>query len=358
MKVAIIGTGFIAKNFLSQCSKYSDVDITGILTRRDIKTITDFPYKDKLTNWFDPLIPYDILFECSGSTRWANRVLKYFTTMQPNKPVVTMNSEFHVTYGSNFIDKKVTESRGDQPGAFVILDNEIKDMGFSPYAYLNIKRFLDHRPTMKKVMYWANEYGVSPNIIMASLDGTKIQIEQCLVANHFGVNIIRDGMSGKRFSTIQELKSYHQSSPLRYADYVMIDNLPKGVAIMATHDQDQKQCLDYFGLDDPPYILTKPYHLCHLEVIKSLRETLHNDEKLLTNSDNPRYNVYAIAKHNIQQGTKIERPIGNIHFRGICKNITHSNELIPIGELENSTFVKNVKEFEFIKRSDIEQNEV
>ena len=353
MKISVIGTGYISKNFLSQCKYYDDVEIQAVLTRRALKSITDFPFKNRLTNNIESLIGSDIVFECTGSVDWANQVIRCVTNRRI--PVVTMNSEFQITYGSSYINKMVTESRGDQPGAFAVLKNEIEEMGFVPHGYLNIKGFSDLDPTIDKCRYWADRLGISACTVMGSLDGTKIQIEQCLIANAFNLNLMSKYMIGEKHENEGTIKlRYHFPTP--FTDFVITDCLPKGVAILAYHNPEQKQCLKYLGLGDAPYMMTRPYRLCHLEVIKSLRQTLYYDEILLTNSHKPRHNVYAIAKHKIAKGTKIDRPVGNIHIRGICEQT--NPELIPIGMLEHCVVVNDIGESEFIKRGDVEYVEV
>lgn len=355
MKLSIIGTGFISKNFLLQCKYNTDIEISNILTRRNIKTISDFPYHSKLTNSISDIINSDIVFECSGSPKWANRIISYITK-ESNIPVVTMNSEFHITYGSNYSHNNITESRGDQPGSFIDLNNEIVEMGFDPIIYLNIKRYTDLNPSYTKAEYWANKLGISPEMVIASLDETKIQIEQCLIANHFNVDLPLAGMTGHIFDNDAELKNAYKlncENQLRIVDFTKSLWLPKGVAIIANHESEQNNNLKYFGLEGPPYLLVKPYHLCHLEVFKSLRQTFKNNEKLLTNGSNPKYNVYAITKRKIQKGTVIKKVIGNLDFRGVCHKV--DKNLSPIGFLEDSIIVNDINENEYIKINDVEQ---
>ena len=353
MKISVIGTGYIAQNFLNICQNHLDIEIYSILTRRALKTITDFPFKNRLTNNIESLVGCDIVFECTGDISWADSVIEYITSL--GIPVVTMNSIFHITHGSKYSNCKVSESRGDQPGAFAILKHEIEEMGFIPHGHINIKRFRDLDPTIDQCHYWADQLGISGGMVMASLDETKIQIEQCLIANAFDLNLMSNRMIGAEIEDEESLKSlYHFPTP--FSDFVVTDCLPKGVAIMAYHSPDQEHCLEYFGLGKPPYIMTRPYHLCHLEVMKSLRETLFNDEILLTNSYEPRYNVYAFTKHKISKGIKIDKPIGNIHIRGICEQI--NDELIPIGMLEHCTIVNDIPKSQFIKRGDVEYDKM
>ena len=98
-----------------------------------------------------------------------------------------MNSEFHVTVGSYFVDKGlVTEAEGDQPGVLAQLHEEAISMGFKPLVYGNIKGFLNENPTADDMEYWGNKSGISLDMVTSFTDGTKVQIEQTLVANGLG----------------------------------------------------------------------------------------------------------------------------------------------------------------------------
>jgi len=87
-----------------------------VLTRSDICKRDDFVKKDVLTNNLDDLInSCDLIVECSGDVIYATESIDKI--LKANIPVVTMNSEFHVTIGLYFVDKGlIIEAEGDQPG--------------------------------------------------------------------------------------------------------------------------------------------------------------------------------------------------------------------------------------------------
>jgi predicted homoserine dehydrogenase-like protein len=109
-----------------------------------------------------------------------------------------MNAEFHVTAGSYFHGRGLlSEAEGDQPGAFAAHNQFVIEMGFGPLLYCSLKGFLDHAPSREQMMYWSAKQGISLPMVTASTDGTKVQIEQALVANALEAAILEGNV--KRF---------------------------------------------------------------------------------------------------------------------------------------------------------------
>lgn len=63
------------------------------------------------------------------------------------------------------------------------LDIELRAMGFTPIADRNVKRFLNLNPTREEMDYWSRRQGISLERVTEFTDGSKVQIEQTLVAN-------------------------------------------------------------------------------------------------------------------------------------------------------------------------------
>ena len=148
-KIGLIGTGFIGRGLGRLIEQHPEYSISGILTRTDIGKRSDFPLSYALTNSLDELIENsDLIVECSGDAIHAADAIDKI--LKASIPVVTMNSEFHITAGSYFIDKGfITEAEGDQPGVLARLHEEALDMGFKPLVYGNIKGFLERNLKIK-----------------------------------------------------------------------------------------------------------------------------------------------------------------------------------------------------------------
>ena len=358
-KIGLIGTGFIGKGlgyFLEQHPKYT---ISAILTRTDISKRDDFPLSYLLTNSLDDLIRNsDLIVECSGDAVYATDTIDQI--LKASLPVVTMNSEFHITTGSYFVDKGlVTEAEGDQPGVLAALHEEALSMGFKPLVYANIKGFLNHNPTIEEMHYWEKRSHISLDMVTAFTDGTKVQIEQALVANGLNAGIVQNGLMGlsdddmKHGGTV--LADHAKALGYPVSDYLLSSKLPAGVFLMAEHNENQRNALRYFKMGDGPYyLLVRTFHLCHLEVVKTIRRVLGGGGVLLDNSRNPKISVATIAKRDLYPGDTIKKGIGSFDVRGIAINIKDDPGHIPIGLFANVKMRRHVSAGQRVSFNDVE----
>ncbi|QVY65627.1 dTDP-4-dehydrorhamnose reductase [Polaribacter sp. Q13] len=358
-KIGIIGSGFIGSGLAKLLAENKNYDISGILTRSDARKRNDFAQHSFLTNSLEDLIESsDLIVECSGDAIYATESIDKI--LKASIPVVTMNSEFHVTTGSYFVDKGlVTEAEGDQPGVQAILHEEALEMGFKPLVYANIKGYLNEKPTLKDMIYWGNKSNLSLEMVTSFTDGTKVEIEQVLVANGLGAGIIQEGLVKLSNDNMLEGGSIlaDKAKELGYpvSDYLLSSKLPAGVFLMVEHDEDQKGSLKYYKLGDGPYyVLERTYHLCHFEIIKTIKRVLTGGGVLLNNSKKPKFSVAAVAKRDLKVGDKIQKGIGSFDVRGTAVEIVNNLSHVPIGLIANATIIKEVKEGEKITFDDID----
>ncbi len=358
-RIGIIGTGFIAKGLVNLISNHQEYQLSAILTRTETSTRNEFPRSELLTNSLEKLIESsDLIIECSGDAIYATESISQI--LEASLPVVTMNSEYHVTAGSYFIDKGfVTEAEGDQPGSLAVLNEDIISMGFKPLVYGNIKGFLNHTPTEEDMKFWANKSGISLDMVTSFTDGTKVQIEQAFVANGLGANIAQDGLVGVEEDNMMlggvELAEYAKKLNEPISDYLLSPKLPAGVFIVAEHDFVQKEHLKYYKMGDGPYyVMERTFHLCHLEIMKTVKRVLSGGTVLLDNSKNPKISVATIAKKDIKKGTVIKKGIGSFEVRGECIRIVENKQHLPIGLCSNATIKRDVKAGEVLTLDDVE----
>ncbi len=359
VRIGLVGTGFIASGFARIVQRHApDLTLSRVLTRRDLASCSDFPYPPCLTRSLQQLIDEsDLMVECSGDVLYATDVVD--AALRAGKPVVTMNSEFQVTTGSWFVDKGLlTEAEGDQPGSIAALREEAVMMGFKPLVYGNMKGFLNHQPKPEEMQYWANKQGISVEQTTSFTDGTKIQIEQALVANAFGATVTRQGMEGIKQSNINtaatELARIASGLQSPISDYVLAPG-NAGVFVVGTHDESEWRALNYLKLGDGPYyVLVRPYHLCQYEIIKTVRRVLAGGGVLLNNSTQPSISVIAIAKCDIPKGTHISRAIGGFLLRGEAVRMADAPGHIPIGLIQNATLERNVQAGEMLRFEDVD----
>ena len=139
IRVGIAGTGFIARRLFDSCRLMDDLRVSVALTRRAFDSIEGVPPEVTLTQSTQELIDHsDVVVECSGDAIHAAEVVR--DVLAAGLPVVTMDSEFHVTCGSHFVGTGyLSEANGDQPGVQAQLRDELLGMGFEPLVYGNMK---------------------------------------------------------------------------------------------------------------------------------------------------------------------------------------------------------------------------
>lgn len=345
--IGIVGTGYVARQLVRAVLRATDLKLAAVLTRRDISTIGDFHQPEQLTSALDDFLDRaELVVECSGDPRHAAEVVQ--AAFQRGCPVVTMNSEFHVTCGSYFVGKGyLTEAEGDQPGSLAALAEDARAMGFDPLVYGNMKGFMDLDPSVESMRYWSQRLGFSIEQVTSFTDGTKLQFEQALVANGLGASIARPGMLG----IAAEDKAAAQASLARHAialglpiaDYIIEAGLPPGVFIAARHSDAEREVLGAYRMGPGPwYILERPFHLCGLEVIKTIRRVLRGDPPLLDNSPAPTISVAAVAKRDLPAGHRIGRGMGGRDLRGEAVTVADSPGHLPIGVVHDAVMVRSV----------------
>lgn len=360
-RIGISGTGMIAHGIVRLIKRhYQDMQISRVLTRRPLSSLTDFPLPEALTNSLDELIDHsDLIVECSGDVFHGTSVIE--RAFEAGLQVVTVNAELQVTTGSFLAGRGfLTEAEGDQPGSLAALHEDALQMGFQPLVYGNMKGYLNHDPSPEDMAYWANRQGISVDQTTSFTDGTKVQIEQVIIGNGLGATITRQGMEGLASTNLDDSASLlgmmaeRAGQPI--VDYVIPSGYPAGgVFLVGRHDEDQAQAIEYFKLGRGPfYTLVRPFHLCSLEVGKTVRRVLNGGGVLLNNSTEPTLGVAAIAKRAMKPGELIERGIGGFQFRGEAIKLAEHPDHVPIGLLRKTALKRAVEPGQIITFDDID----
>ncbi len=360
-KIGIIGTGFIGNGLKKVIALLDDMTVSSVLTRRNLD---QFPGESVYTNSVQELIDKsDLVVECNGNPVYATEILE--RVMEAGIPVVTLDSELHITSGSYLLTKGfITEAEGDQPGEIAKLHSEIDTVGFKPLVFGNFKGFLNHNPTYEEMQYWSKVQGISIKQVTEATDGTKVQIEQAMVANGLGAVIAKRGLYGPESETINEGANIlaeiakQQGSPI--SDYLLCSPLakqkfPAGVFITAEFDPSQADALRYFRLGEGPYYtLVHNYHLCQLEVPNTIRQVFQGYGVFLNNSEQPTASVGAIAKKEMKPGTVIPHDIRSFHVRGEALSIKEFPNHVPIGLMHDVVVKRTVEPGQMVEFNDVD----
>lgn len=231
-------------------------------------------------------------------------------------------------------------------------------MGFKPIVYGNMKGFLNHHPTPEEMAYWASKQGISVEQTTSFTDGTKIQIEQALVANAFGATIAQQGMLGPQTTDVSkaaiELARRAAESGQVLSDYVLAPG-NAGVFVVGTHDESEWRALNYLKLGDGPYyVLVRPFHLCQYEIIKTVRRVLNGGGILFNNSSAPTVSIVAIAKVPLKAGTRIDRAIGGFQLRGEAARIADAPNHVPMGLVQNAVIRRDIEPGQVLSFDDVD----
>ncbi len=368
-KVGVIGTGFIGTGLFYSLDRRPDLHYQAGLTRRDPRTVQGID-SERLTDSMQRLIDEcDVIVECSGDTVHATPLIR--EALQAGIPVVTMNSELQVTSGS-YLQRfgYLTEAEGDQPGSIAALRRDVVAMGFSPIVYGNVKGFLNPTPTRPEMEKWAGLQGISVEQVTSFTDGTKVHVEQVIVANGLGADLAPGGLVGGDtvYDGFKEgayaLAEIADRAGIVMSDFLMASNTPSpgrnrpspGVFVVATMpDARQRQSLKYYKLGEGPYyVFDRPFHLCHFELSKTIRAVVDGDEPLLNNSAKPRYGVAAVAKRDLAPGDVIARGVGGFDVRGNGVAIAENPDHAPIALLTGARLRQNVRAGEMVRFDHIE----
>jgi len=357
-RIGIAGTGFVARHLALELAHRPDWRLSAVLTRRPRGTVVGFP-DEVVVDSIDALIERaEILVECTGNVLRGTELVE--RALAAGRPVVTYAAELHVTTGSAFAGcGLLTEAEGDQPGSLAALAEEARSMGFEPLVYGNLKGFLDRDPSPGSMQYWAERQGLSLPMVTAFTDGTKLQVEQCLVGNGLGADIACEELSGPaeddlaRGARILAETAERLGRPI--TDYLLGRGFPHGVFLVARHREEQRAALRYLKMGDGPfYTLVKPQVLVHLEAFKTLERIRSGKGPLLDNSPRPRLSVAAVAKRRLEPGTRIANGIGSFDLRGICVRIAERPDHLPIGLCRDLVIRRRVERGEVLRFEDVE----
>lgn len=360
-RIGIVGTGMIARSLMTLLTRHHpDLELSRVLTRRPVASVTGVPRPQALTSSVDDLIEHcDLIVECSGDAVHGTEIVEQ--ALVAGRPVVTMNAELHVTTGSYLAGKGyLSEAEGDQPGSLAALHEEAVQMGFRPLVYGNMKGYLNLDPTPEDMNYWAQRQGLSVTQTTSFTDGTKVQIEQAFIANGTGSTILRNGLAGPRAENLTnaafELAAEAEALGTPVADYVLASGWPaNGVFVVGRHEEDLDGVLEYFKMGKGPYyMLTRPYHLCSLEVPKMIRRALAKQPPLLTNSLQPTIGVAAFAKRALGAGTAITTAIGGFQLRGEAVRMADVPKHVPIGLLQDAVLKRPLEPGQMITLDDVD----
>ena len=286
--------------------------------------------------------------------------------LDAGKHVVSFNAEcdallawlFHERARAN--DVIYTIADGDQPGVLFRLQQEVERMGFEVTASLNCKRHLNVHQNPETGASYAARDTTSSHMTTAFGDGTKMQVEQAVVANATGMIPDKRGMHGIE-STVANAHidiPAILSAPWR-VDFTLGGDFGAGVGIVARHPNHDlhKQAMSFYKMGDgPDYFFFRPYHLVHLEIPMTIAELILDHEPLATVDAPHVAEVMAIAKKNLSMGEDLDC-IGGFSAYGHIDTAENAAGYLPVGLIEYATITSPVAQDEPIPLDSISLDE-
>ena len=309
-------------------------------------------------------LPIDVVVEATGALDYGTETI--LAMLDAGKHVVSFNAEcdallawlFHERARAN--DVIYTIADGDQPGVLFRLQQEVERMGFEVTASLNCKRHLNVHQNPETGASYAARDTTSSHMTTAFGDGTKMQVEQAVVANATGMIPDKRGMHGIE-STVANAHidiPAILSAPWR-VDFTLGGDFGAGVGIVARHPNHDlhKQAMSFYKMGDgPDYFFFRPYHLVHLEIPMTIAELILDHEPLATVDAPHVAEVMAIAKKNLSMGEDLDC-IGGFSAYGHIDTAENAAGYLPVGLIEYATITSPVAQDEPIPLDSISLDE-
>lgn len=298
-----------------------------------------------------------------------NSVRVALAAIEGEKPLVTMNAGMDATVGpllkvrADAAGVTYSGTDGDQPGSIMNLYRFVETVGYRPVLAGNVKGFLDVRRTPDTQGEFAAKFGLSPRAATSFADGTKIAMEQSVVANATGFRVGKRGMYGpKRAHVMDALDAFPVDEMLEHGlvDYLLGAQPGPGVFVIGYSENPTRQrYMRYFKMGDGPlYVFYTPFHLAHLEApITAARGILLQDASI-TPRGGPQCDVLAVAKRKLEPGDVLDGVGGFTSYGEIDNAGTIADEgLLLMGLAAGSRVVRPVPQDRPITMDDVDLDE-
>jgi len=291
----------------------------------------------------------DVVVEVTGAVEYGAEVALY--AIEGGKHVVMMNAETDATVGCALKRRAdeagvvYTNSDGDQPGVLKRLVDYVQGLGFEIVAAINCKGFMDIHATPETIRPWAEKQNTSLPMTTAFTDGTKMNIENAVLANATGLVPDVRGMHGIETDLAGALEDCLAAFGRRgVVDYTLGGDFGGGVFVIGRGEdpvmiQPYMQYLKMGG--GPDYLFFRPYHLCHYETPLSIAEAVLDGEPTIAPLGRPVVEVVTIAKRDLKPGDMLDG-IGGYACYGEIDTAAGASGLLPIGLAEGAVVMRPI----------------
>lgn len=292
----------------------------------------------------------EVIVEATGTVEYATHVS--LAAISGRKHLVVMNAEMDCTVGCELAARAREQgvvysyADGDQPGVMMRLIEWAKGAGFEIVAAVNCKGYLNSRATPDDIRPWAERMKTSAAMVCNFTDGTKMNMENAVVANATGLIPEKRGMHGVTTDMKNALADFDSRLKGRgVVDYTLGGDFGGGVFVIGRSENHEfvGHYLDYLKMGPGPnFLFFRPYHLCHVETPASIAEAVLYHEATLTPKGAPVTEVVAMAKRDLRPGDSLDG-IGGYTCYGEIDTAENAVGLLPMGLAENIRVTAPVK---------------
>src|SRR4029079_2034325 len=308
----------------------------------------------------------DVIIEATSDVEFTAQVAH--GAINSNKHIVVMNADLDATVGpilnvyANRAGVVMSGTDGDQPGTLMNLYRWVKSIGYRPVLMGNMKGLLDFYRTPDTQKGFAEKYGLTRKMATSFADGTKMSMENALVANATGFGVGTRGMYGPKCKFVNEAKDVFPlekllNGPSGIVDYILGAEPGPGVFVLGYDDHPhRKMYMEYNKLGEGPlYVFYTPYHLSAWEVpLTAARIVLFQDAAVRPLGGRV-CDVLTVAKRNLKAGEVLDG-IGGFDTYGMIDNaeVCRKETLLLMGLSEGCRLRRDTSKDRAITCADVE----
>jgi predicted homoserine dehydrogenase-like protein len=306
----------------------------------------------------------DAVVEVTGAVAYGAEVA--LRAIDGGRHIIMMNAETDATVG-NALKRRAdaahvvySNSDGDQPGVLMNLIAYVEGLGFDTVAAINCKGFMNVHATPDTIRVWAEKQNTSLPMTTAFTDGTKMNIENSVLANATGLLPDVRGMHGVDSTLATAIDDCMAVFGRRgLVDYTLGGDFKGGVFVIGYGDDPVmlQPYMQYLKMGaGPHYLFFRPWHLCHFETPLTIAEAVLDHEPTIAPLDTRMTEVVTIAKRDLNAGEMLDG-IGGFTCYGEIDTAENARDLLPIGLADNVRLTRSIPQDEPIPLNAVELDE-
>jgi len=311
----------------------------------------------------------DVVIEATGVPEIGTRAA--LRSVRNGHDLAMMNVETDITVGPllRFYTEKKGQvyalAAGDEPAACKELYDFADAIGFTVVAAGKGKNNpLDRHGTPEDpaIQKEAARRGLSPNMLIEFIDGSKTMIEMAAVSNATGLVPDVRGMHGPQ----TDRDHLHQTFALKEDGGILdkmgvvdfgVGRVAPGVFLIVRTDHPrlrEAMILRDMG-DGPYYTLFRPFHLCSIEVPLTCAMIALRKKSNMVPLDHLVSEVFAVAKKDLKPGDELDA-IGGVCYYSLIDTYDTSRKenLLPIGLAKGAVVKREIKMDDPITMDDVD----